>query len=40
MCVFNTGQSIVENLLIDGEEKTAYKIAEKFLNVGDYVGVK
>lgn len=40
MCVFNTGQSVVENLLIDGEEKTAYKIAEKFLNAGDYVGVK
>jgi lysyl-tRNA synthetase class II len=26
-------------LEIDGETKTAHKIAEKYLQVGDYVGV-
>jgi lysyl-tRNA synthetase, class II len=30
----------LKNLLIEGEEKDAYKIAEKFLNIGDYIGVK
>jgi len=30
---FNTGKELVENLIIDGEEKSAYKISEKFINV-------
>lgn len=37
---FNTGREIVENISIIGEEKSAYKIAEKFCQVGDYIGVK
>ncbi len=37
---FNTGLEIVENIEIAGESKTAYKIAEKFCQVGDYIGVK
>lgn len=37
---FNTGRENVNALVIDGEEKSAYKISEKFLHVGDYVGVK
>lgn len=37
---FNTGRELVENIVIAGEEKSAYKIAEKFCQVGDYIGVK
>lgn len=37
---FNTGREIVETIEIAGEEKSAYKIAEKFCQVGDYIGVK
>lgn len=37
---FNTGREIVESIEIAGEEKSAYKIAEKFCQVGDYIGVK
>lgn len=37
---FNTGRQIVESIEIAGEEKSAYKIAEKFCQVGDYIGVK
>lgn len=37
---FNTGSSLVDSLTIEGEEKSAYKISEKFINVGDYIGVK
>ena len=37
---FNTGKELVDSLIIDQEEKTAHKIAEKYLLVGDYVGVK
>jgi lysyl-tRNA synthetase class 2 len=37
---FNTGREIVESIEISGEEKTAYKIAEKFMQVADYIGVK
>ncbi|MDD5212975.1 MAG: lysine--tRNA ligase [Candidatus Gracilibacteria bacterium] len=37
--IFNTGKEIVENIIIAGEEKSAFKIAEKFCQVGDYVGV-
>lgn len=36
---FNTGRETVESLTIDGEERSAYKVAEKFVNVGDYVGI-
>lgn len=36
----NTGKEIVEQLEIDGEIKTAFKIAEKYAQVGDYIGVK
>jgi len=37
---FNTGRNIVESIAIAGEEKSAYKIAEKFCQVGDYIWVK
>lgn len=37
---FNTGREIVDTITIDGEEKTAYKVSEKFINVGDYIGVQ
>lgn len=37
---FNTWNTLVDSLTLDGEEKTAYKISEKFINVGDYIGVK
>ncbi len=34
---FNTGRELVQELEIGGEQKTAYKIAEKFCQVGDYI---
>lgn len=37
---FNTGREVVESIEVAGEEKTAYKIAEKFMQVADYIGVK
>jgi len=37
--VFNTWREVVESIEIAGEEKTSYKIAEKFVQVGDYVWV-
>ncbi len=37
---FNTGRKVVESITIAGEEKSAYKIAEKFCQVGDYIWVK
>ncbi|MDD3646372.1 MAG: lysine--tRNA ligase [Candidatus Gracilibacteria bacterium] len=37
--VFNTGRDEVTTIVLDGEEKSAFKIAEKFCQVGDYVGV-
>ena len=37
---FNTGREVVQSIMIAGEEKSAYKIAEKFCQVGDYIGVK
>ncbi|PID86476.1 lysine--tRNA ligase [Candidatus Gracilibacteria bacterium] len=36
---FNTGKELVNSIKIGGEEKTAHKIAEKFCQVGDYIGV-
>lgn len=36
---FNTWKDLVESLIIENEEKTAYKISEKFINVWDYIGV-
>lgn len=36
---FHTGKTLVDSLEIDGEEKTSYKISEKFINVWDYIGV-
>jgi lysyl-tRNA synthetase, class II len=37
---FHTGKEVVENLIVEGEEKGAYKIAEKYVHVGDFVWVK
>ncbi|ATU05507.1 lysine--tRNA ligase [Candidatus Gracilibacteria bacterium HOT-871] len=37
--LFNTGKEIVENIKIDGEEKSAFKVAEKLVQMGDYIGV-
>jgi hypothetical protein len=37
--IFNTGHEKVETIKIAEEEKSAYKIAEKFCQVGDYIGV-
>lgn len=39
-CSFHTGKSIVQSMIIDGEEKSSYKISEKFLNVWDYIWIK
>jgi len=39
MLDFNTGKQIVKNLEIAWEEKSAYKIAEKFAQVWDYIWV-
>ena len=36
---FNTGRNVVETISVAWEEKTAYKIAEKFCQVGDYIAV-
>ena len=36
---FNTGKEIVQSLEIWGETKTAFKIAEKFCQVWDYIGI-
>lgn len=36
---FNTWRKLVEELEIAGEKKTAHKIAEKYLQIGDYVWV-
>ena len=36
---FNTGRELVWSITIAWEEKTAYKIAEKFCQVGDYIGL-
>ncbi len=37
---FNTGKKLVTELEIWGENKTAYKIAEKFCQVWDYIGIE
>ena len=37
---FNTGKKIVRELEISGENKSAYKIAEKFCQVWDYIGIE
>ena len=37
--IFNTGKELVESIEIAGEPKTAYKIAEKFCQVWDYIWV-
>ena len=39
MVLFNTWNKIVEKLQIDNEEKTSFKIAEKFCQVWDYIWV-
>nr|MDD3720547.1 lysine--tRNA ligase [Candidatus Gracilibacteria bacterium] len=36
---FNTGKEVIDSLIIDSEEKSSYKISEKFTNVGDYIGI-
>ncbi len=37
---FNTWKELVENILVEGEEKSAFKIAEKFCQLWDYIWVK
>ncbi len=37
--VFNTGRELVEDIEVGGEPKTSFKIAEKFCQVWDYIGV-
>ena len=37
--LFNTWKEVVENISIENEEKSAYKIAEKFLNTWDYIWI-
>lgn len=34
---FNTGREVAESIEIAGDDKTAYKIAEKFCQVADYI---
>lgn len=36
---FNTGREVVESIEISGEQKTAFKVAEKFCQVWDYIGI-
>ena len=36
---FNTWKEIVQSISIDSEEKSAFKIAEKFVQIWDYIGV-
>lgn len=36
---FNTWKEVIDSLVIDSEEKSAYKISEKFINVWDYIWV-
>lgn len=36
---FNTWKELTESLIIDGEEKSPYKIVEKFVNAWDYIWV-
>ena len=38
--LFHTGKNTVEAITVEGEEKSAFKIAEKFCQMGDYIGVK
>ncbi len=37
---FHTGRKVVISIEIDGQEKSSYKIAEKYSQVGDYIGVR
>ncbi len=37
--LFDTGREVVEKIIVAGEEKSSYKIAEKFVQVWDYVWV-
>lgn len=37
--LWDPASTVVENLVIEGEEKSAYKISEKFINVWDYIWV-
>ena len=37
MTKFNTWKEVVDSLVVDGEEKTAHKIAEKYILAGDYI---
>jgi lysyl-tRNA synthetase, class II len=36
---FNTGRELVQSVVIGWEEKSAFKIAEKFCQVWDYIGI-
>ncbi|MDP2090924.1 MAG: lysine--tRNA ligase [Candidatus Gracilibacteria bacterium] len=36
---FNTGRKVVQNIELAGDEKTSFKVAEKFCQVGDIIGV-
>lgn len=38
-CLFNTWKKVIENIEIAKEEKTSYKIAEKFVQVWDYIWI-
>lgn len=40
LCHFNIGRAVVDTWEIAGQEISAYKLAEKFLDIGDFVGVK
>jgi lysyl-tRNA synthetase class II len=40
LCSFNTGKEIQESCQIAGSELSAYKIVEKYIDVGDFIGVK
>lgn len=37
---FNTGREVIQEISVDGEPKSAFKIAEKYCQVGDYIGVQ
>ena len=40
LCKLVSGTELLSSLSIDGQEVTAYKFAEKYLDLGDFIGVR
>lgn len=39
-CAWDTGRAVLEEIVIDGQSLSTYKAIEKFLDVGDFIGVR